>query len=45
MLVAKRLSPLDDVYGTKTNFVLRSYKVNGVPFVDEDKDERGFNFI
>ncbi|MBE6888013.1 MAG: Lrp/AsnC family transcriptional regulator [Ruminococcaceae bacterium] len=45
MLVAKRLSPLDDVYGTKTNFVLRSYKVNGVPFVDEDKDERGFNLI
>ena len=45
MLVAKRLSPLDDVYGTKTNFVLRSYKVNGVPFVDEDKDERGFNFF
>lgn len=45
MLVAKRLSPLDDVYGTKTNFVLRSYKVNGVPFVDEEKDERGFDFL
>ncbi len=43
MLVAKRLSPLDDVYGTKTNFVLRPYKVSGVPFVEEDKDERGFN--
>ncbi|MBQ6930259.1 MAG: Lrp/AsnC family transcriptional regulator [Oscillospiraceae bacterium] len=41
MLVAKRLSPLDDVYGTKTNFVLRPYKVSGVPFVEEDKDERG----
>ena len=38
MLVAKRLSPLDDVYGTKTNFVLRPYKVSGVPFVEEDKD-------
>ena len=43
MLVAKRLSPLDDVYGTKTNFVLRPYKVSGVPFVEEEKDERGFN--
>ena len=41
MIVAKRLSPLDDVYGTKTNFVLRPYKVSGVPFVEEDKDERG----
>ena len=41
MLVAKRLSPLDDVYGTKTNFVLRPYKVSGVPFLEEDKDERG----
>lgn len=45
MLVAKRLAPLDDVIGTKTNFVLRSYKINGVPFVDEDKDERGLNFL
>ncbi len=45
MLVAKRLSPLDDVYGTKTNFVLRSYKVSGVPFIDEDKDERGLDFL
>ena len=43
MLVAKRLSPLDDVYGTKTNFVLRPYKVSGIPFVEEDKDERGLN--
>ena len=41
MFVAKRLSPLDDVYGTKTNFVLRQYKVSGVPFVEADKDERG----
>ena len=45
MLVAKRLSPLDDVNGTKTNFVLRPYKVSGVPFIEEDKDERGFNFL
>ena len=43
MLVAKRLSPLDDVNGTKTNFVLRPYKVSGVPFIEEDKDERGLN--
>ncbi len=41
MLVAKRLSPLDDVNGTKTHFVLRPYKVGGVAFVQEDKDERG----
>ena len=45
MLVAKRLSPLDDVNGTKTNFVLRPYKVSGVPFIEEDKDERGFDFL
>ena len=45
MLVAKRLSPLDDVNGTKTNFVLRPYKVSGVPFIEEDKDERGLNFL
>lgn len=45
MLVAKRLSPLDDVNGTKTHFVLRPYKVSGVPFVEEDKDERGLNFL
>lgn len=45
MLVAKRLSPLDDVNGTKTNFVLRPYKVSGIPFIEEDKDERGLNFL
>lgn len=45
MLVAKRLSPLDDVYGTATHFVLRPYKTAGVPFNQENKDERGFDFL
>ena len=45
MLVAKRLSSLDDVNGTATHFVLRPYKANGINFFDEGKDERGFDFL
>lgn len=45
MLVAKRLSPLDDVNGTATHFVLRPYKTAGVVFNQEGKDERGFDFL
>ncbi len=40
MLVAKRLSPLDDVIGTATHFVLKPYKQSGVMYEDNDKDER-----
>lgn len=45
MLVAKRLSPMDDVYGTATHFVLRPYKTAGVIFNQENNDERGFDFL
>lgn len=46
MLVAKRLSPLDDVYGTATHFVLRPYKQAGIIYHDdEEADERGLNSL
>ena len=46
LFVALRLSPLDDVLSTATHFVLRTYKKDGVVYVDENnKDERGFNFL
>lgn len=41
MFVAKRLSPLDGVLGTKTHFVLKKYKERGVLFTEEEQDERG----
>lgn len=45
MLVAKRLSSLDDVNGTATHFVLKPYKANGINFCEETGDERGFDFL
>ena len=41
MFVAKRLSSLDGVLGTKTHFVLKKYKERGVLFTEEEQDERG----
>ena len=41
MFVAKRLSSLDGVLGTKTHFVLKKYKERGVLFEEEERDERG----
>ena len=40
LFVAKRLAPMDDVLSTATHFVLRTYKKDGVLYVDEEKDER-----
>ena len=40
MFVAKRLSTLESVVSTATHFVLRRYKENGVPFLNEPQDER-----
>ena len=40
LFVAKRLAPMDDVLSTATYFVLRTYKKDGVVYVDEEKDER-----
>ena len=39
--VSRRLSTLDGVMGTATNFVLTTYKLGGVSFLDEsDEDEQ-----
>lgn len=41
MFVVKRLSPLEDVVSTSTNFILKKYKEQGVSFSDNIKDDRG----
>ena len=40
--VSKRLSTLDNVIGTATNFVLTNYKIGGVPIVsgEEEQEQR-----
>ena len=40
MFVANKLSTLDSVLSTSTNFVLKKYKDHGVYLVEEAKDER-----
>lgn len=40
MFVANKLSTLDSVLSTSTNFVLKKYKDHGTYFVNESKDER-----
>lgn len=37
--VAYRLAPMESILSTSTNFVMRTYKDKGIPFV-EQKDER-----
>lgn len=41
MFVVKRLSPLEDVVSTATNFILKKYKQQGVSFAEKTKDDRG----
>lgn len=41
MFVVKRLSPLEDVVSTATNFILKKYKQQGVLFTNKQKDDRG----
>lgn len=41
MFVVKRLSPLEDVVSTATNFILKKYKEQGVLFTKKAKDDRG----
>lgn len=41
MFVVKRLSPLEDVVSTATNFILKKYKEQGVSFIEKAKDDRG----
>lgn len=41
MFVVKRLSPLEDVVSTATNFILKKYKEQGVLFTQNQIDDRG----
>ncbi len=43
--VSKRLSTLDAVIGTATNFVLTQYKEGGVVFYDEDDEDEQRSLI
>ncbi|MBQ3928884.1 MAG: Lrp/AsnC family transcriptional regulator, partial [Clostridia bacterium] len=43
--VSKRLSTLDAVIGTATNFVLTQYKEGGVVYYDEDDNEEQRSMI
>ncbi len=45
MLVAQRLSPLDDIISTATHFVLKPYKQSGVIYNELEKDERRFSSL
>lgn len=38
--VSSKLAPMDSVLSTATHFVLKKYKVHGMPLVQETKDER-----
>ena len=38
--VAEKLAPLEHVNGTKTNFIMKRYKEDGVIFTGEDTDRR-----
>ena len=41
MFVVKRLSPIQDVVSTSTNFILKKYKEQGVNFSEASVDDRG----
>ena len=40
LFVAEKLAPMDNVISTKTHFILKKYKQDGVIFNEEGKDER-----
>ncbi|MCK9478086.1 MAG: Lrp/AsnC family transcriptional regulator [Firmicutes bacterium] len=40
LFVAEKLAPMESVVSTKTHFVLKKYKQNGVIFCKPQKDER-----
>ena len=40
LFVAEKLAPMECVISTKTHFVLKKYKQNGVVFNKPQKDER-----
>ena len=41
MMVAKKLSTIPGVTGTKTHFMLKKYKEDGIAFTEEKVDLRG----
>ena len=43
--VSDKLSPLDSVLSTKTNFILKKYKENHLIFNKEREKEEGFCFV
>ena len=43
--VSDKLSPLDSVLSTKTNFILKKYKENHLIFNKEKEKEEGFCFV
>lgn len=40
MFVSEKIAPLDSVVSTRTHFVLKKYKMNGVEFFHKDEDDR-----
>lgn len=38
--VSEKLSPIDSVLSTKTNFILKKYKQDGIIFEDHEEDNR-----
>ncbi len=40
LFVAEKLAPMDNVISTKTHFILKKYKQDGVIFGEDGKDER-----
>lgn len=40
LFVAEKLAPLDQVKGTKTHFIMKKYKEQGVPFKREENAKR-----
>lgn len=40
LFVAEKISPMKCIVSTRTHFVLRNYKQDGVTLIDKNKDER-----
>ena len=40
LFVSEKLSTLDGVRSTKTNFILKTYKENDIVYIEEEKDKR-----
>ena len=38
--VSEKIAPLESVVSTKTHFILKTYKMNGLEFITQDEDRR-----